>query len=94
MKRVSVTVLKNKLSSYLRLVKRGEIIEITERSIPIARIEAVRGKPSGDDHLERLVRDGIVRPGTQGMIAKFLQRKPVRCEADAVKVLVEERGNK
>jgi len=42
MKRVPVTDLKNRLSEFLRFVKRGESLEVLERGIPIARIEPVR----------------------------------------------------
>jgi prevent-host-death family protein len=62
MKQVSVTQLKNQLSRYLRLVKRGECIEILERNTPIARLVGVQEPPSWDSHLERLRRDGIVIP--------------------------------
>src|ERR1041385_3665632 len=45
MKRVSVTDLKNKLSHYLRLVKRGETLEVIERSSPTPGSEGAPGKP-------------------------------------------------
>lgn len=63
MRRITVTELRGKLSEYLRLVKRGETIEVLERSVPIARIHPVDPSaiPAGS-HLERLVRDGIVTP--------------------------------
>ncbi len=42
MRRIPVSELKNRLSEFLRLVKRGETIEVFEHSVPIARIEGVR----------------------------------------------------
>src|SRR5262245_10769457 len=54
MKQASVTELKNQLSRYLRLVKRGETIEILEHSVPVARLEGVQGRGADrDSHLER-----------------------------------------
>jgi prevent-host-death family protein len=92
MRQVGVTELKNKLSQYLRLVKRGETIEILERSIPVARLEGIEsGSASGSAPLEKLLRDGIVtrakrQPGKGG-----LKTPPVPCAGDAVQALIEER---
>lgn len=95
MLRVSVTDLKNKLSRYLRLVKRGETIEVCERSVPIARLEGVSPRPAEDDDpLRRLVKDGVVTLASAGPARKLLQLKPVPCAVDPAKVLVEERGDR
>ena len=94
MKRVSVTDLKNKLSEYLRLVKKGETVEIVERNVPIARIEAVpqwRGKRAID--VEDLERRGILRRPQEKWDPEFLKnRPPTPCSVDVVKVLIEQRG--
>jgi prevent-host-death family protein len=95
MRRVSVTELKNRLSEYLRLVKSGETIEVLERTVPIARIQSVR-EPAADGgaHLARLLRDGLVSRA-DGRIDRALLKKPaVPCTADAVRVLIEERGDR
>ena len=42
MKRVGVAELKNQLSRYLREVEAGEVVEVTDRDRPIARIEPVQ----------------------------------------------------
>jgi antitoxin (DNA-binding transcriptional repressor) of toxin-antitoxin stability system len=95
MKQVSVTELKNKLSQYLRLVKRGETIEVLERSVPIARLHAVHGGAGDvDAHLRRLVRDGIVARAKRSGDKRFLRKPPVPCRADVVQALVEERGDR
>lgn len=39
---VGVRALKNGLSSYLERARRGEVIVITDRGVPIAKLEAVR----------------------------------------------------
>lgn len=94
MKRVSVSDLKNKLSEYLRLVKKGETVEILERNIPIARIEAVkRTKDWHDATLQELERRGIVRPPEEEPDPHFLDKHPpTPCSVDAVKILIEQRG--
>ena len=95
MRQVTVTELKNKLSQYLRLVKRGETLEVLERSIPIARIEGIEHTTSSDDALlAQLIRDGIVsRPKQKPSIA-WLKTPPLPCKGDAVRVLVEQRGER
>ncbi|MGQ0722798.1 MAG: type II toxin-antitoxin system Phd/YefM family antitoxin [Candidatus Eiseniibacteriota bacterium] len=92
MRRVSVTELKNRLSQYLRLVKRGETILVLERSIPVARLQSVGGKDAdADSPVERLVRDGIItRPVRTGGVAA-LRKPPIPCRGDIVQALIEER---
>lgn len=95
MKRIAVSDLKNRLSEYLRLVKRGETIEILERSVPIARIEALPpGASSGKDRLARLVDDGVVQRPKRKRDLRFLQAPPVPCSGGAVEALIEERGDR
>jgi prevent-host-death family protein len=95
MKQVSVTELKNQLSRYLRLVKRGEIIEILEHSVPVARLEGVQDRAtSGDGHLERLRRDGIVLPAKRRARLDLLREPPIPCRGDAVQAVVDERGDR
>jgi prevent-host-death family protein len=95
MKRVSVTELKNQLSRYLRLVKRGETIEIVERTVPIARLESVRGSTSGiAEHLERLRRDGIVRHPRSQPRSDLLEQPPIACSGDPSAVVADSRGDR
>lgn len=92
--RVSITELKNKLSSYLRLVREGEIVEIMDRSVPIARIESIKSTSSDDAVRDRLVRDGIVAPARVKPKRALLETPPVPCQGDAVRALIEERGDR
>ena len=95
MKPVSVSELKNRLSHYLRLVKRGGTIEIVERSTPVARLTGIGGRTgNGAGHLARLVREGIVSPARGKPPADLLDRPPVPCSGDAVQVLIEQRGDR
>jgi len=95
MKQVTVTELKNKLSQYLRLVKRGETVEVLHHSVPIARLTGIVKDASSDDALlERLVRDGIVTRPKRKPSRAWLKLQPIPCKGDAVRTLVEQRGDR
>lgn len=94
--KVNLTEVKNRFSHYLRLVQTGETIQILDRDIPVARLERITGSPtSAEPVLERLVEAGIVTPPKHKRSATRMLKKPLaRCKADAVKILVEERGDR
>jgi prevent-host-death family protein len=69
---VSSRELKNRLGKYLRLVRDGEPVEITDRGRPIARIVPVEGSGTVDEDLLRLLAKGNVTLG-HGRLRK---RKP------------------
>ena len=95
MLRVSVSELKNRLSHYMRLVKRGETIEIMDRSVPVALLQGISGKPLNQGaHVKRLLRDGIVSPGRSAPSREVLKKAPIPCQVDPVRVLIEERGDR
>jgi prevent-host-death family protein len=94
MKQVSVTELTNKLSQYLRLVKSGEIIEILEHSVPVARLQGLDETTVGDAQIERLVRDGLIaRPALKPSKA-LIKQAPIPCRGDVVAAVIEERGDR
>ncbi|MCY3709345.1 MAG: type II toxin-antitoxin system prevent-host-death family antitoxin [Caldilineaceae bacterium] len=70
MQTTSITHLKNSLSAYLRNVKAGEEVLITDRGRPIARLvpvtrsESMEERLSIEEHLEDLERRGLLRRGT------------------------------
>lgn len=95
MKRVAISQLKDRLSEYLRLVKRGQTLEIVERSIPIARIEAIRPvEHSGREKFERLVQEGVISRPNKRLDKAFLAHPPIACSGDVVKAVIEERGDR
>jgi prevent-host-death family protein len=57
---VGVRELKNRLSRYLRRVRAGERLLVTERGRPVAVISSPTVHPP-DRHLESLLRRGVVR---------------------------------
>ena len=61
--RTNISNLKNRLSYYLRLVRAGEVVEITDRKIPLARIEAIdafNDSDAGNGWLRRMVETGTI----------------------------------
>jgi antitoxin (DNA-binding transcriptional repressor) of toxin-antitoxin stability system len=93
MKSVNVAELKNRLSHYLRLVRKGEAILVRDRKEVIARIEpAGSSDPAGDDEewLATLERAGIVRRG-RGAIDRTLAEKRPRARASIVEAVLRDR---
>lgn len=63
MKTASVTQAKNGLSALLERVKAGESVIITDRGVPVARIEPIQQTPDWDARMQRLVAQGKVTIG-------------------------------
>jgi len=61
MRSVNVATLKNRLSHYLREVRRGEEILIRDRNVPIARIVPLSATDDEDAELMELAALGLVR---------------------------------
>ena len=90
----SVAQLKARLSEYLRRVKGGTELLITERGLPIARLSPLDSEQRRTTRRERLVRAGILRRGT-GKIRKSLLSAPqgdTRIGRDILNALLDERG--
>jgi len=93
---VNVAELKNRLSHYLRLVRRGQAVLVRDRDRVIARIEPAGGHDAttGDDaaRLSELEARGILRRG-RGRITPDLWARRPRTDADATAVLLAERDD-
>lgn len=94
MKPVNVAELKNRLSHYLRLVRKGESLLVRDREQVIARIEpaGAGGRTTGDEAewLARLEQQGVIRRGRGRWTADLLARRQ-RAEVDVVAALLDER---
>jgi antitoxin (DNA-binding transcriptional repressor) of toxin-antitoxin stability system len=94
MKSVNVAELKNRLSHYLRLVRRGEAILVRDRRQIIARIEpagSADGEEDGDEQwLAALEARGIVRRG-RGVIDDALLEGRPRTKGSIVAAVLRER---
>ena len=94
MKAINIAELKNRLSHYLRIVRRGEPVLVRDRDRIIARIEPAGESRSGhekdSDRLRDLELKGIVRPGRGGITLKLLAKRP-KVKADVLGALLQER---
>ncbi len=94
MKPVNVAELKNRLSHYLRLVRRGQAILVRDRDRVIARIEPAGGHGAPVDDAAARLADlearGVIRRGQGGLTPGRFTRRP-RVEADVVGALLRER---
>jgi prevent-host-death family protein len=64
MKTATITEVKNGLSALIDRVKAGETIVVTDRGIPVARIEPVTASIDVGGRLKALERAGIIRRAT------------------------------
>ena len=94
MKAVNIAELKNRLSHYLRMVRRGQPILVRDRDRIVARIEPAGwpGSAPEDDgqRLADLEARGIIRRGRGALTRDFLARRP-KVRADALAALLRER---
>ena len=95
MKMASISETKDHLSALIDNVRHGETVVITDRSIPVARLEPVVGSEAIDTagRLARLERAGVVRRGRGGPAKEILATPPPAAErgASALMALLRER---
>ena len=58
-----IAVLKARLSSYLKQVKAGKEILVTERGVPVAKLVPLQGSERRGSRRERLAKAGILHLG-------------------------------
>lgn len=71
MRSATVSQAKNGLSALLDQVKAGESILITDRGVPVARLEPVATSHDPAGRRERLTRAGLVKPGDGAIPTAF-----------------------
>lgn len=94
MRTVSISEAKNRLSALLDQVKAGEAVVITDRGVPVARLEPVTTRSDDDQgRLDRLERAGLISGRGGPLPEGFLDRPLVkpRGGVSAVTLLIEER---
>jgi prevent-host-death family protein len=88
----TVSKLKASLSEYLRRVKAGEEVLVSERGRPIAKLVPVTGGDSLPDHLAEMARQGLVRVGARRLSRAFWSLpRPRDPKATVRRALLEER---
>jgi prevent-host-death family protein len=92
MKTAAVARLKAELSRYLRLVKSGEEILVTEHRIPVARLVPIDSGVGADDDLRDLERQGLLRLGRGKLPKDFWRHRRARDPKGLLrKAILEER---
>lgn len=71
MKTASVSQLKMSLSAYLRQVKTGEEVLITEHGRPIARLLPIENPASLSEHLQDMEKKGLLKRGEKPLPVNF-----------------------
>jgi len=92
MKKARIAELKNRLSHYLRYVRRGESVLVYDRDRAIARIDPVTDPQAleGADWTAELERSGVLRSPAAALPKDWLARR-VSVKADVIGALLEER---
>jgi prevent-host-death family protein len=93
MKTATITEAKNGLSALIDQVRAGRTILITDRGIPVARLEPVADHPDQEGRLARLERAGVIRRGLAPPPLDLLASPPPRLRpgVSVVEALLEER---
>lgn len=93
MERVSVSRLKDQLSAYLRKVRAGQTLLVTDRNEPVAQLVPIPQQESEDERVARLVAQGVISlpKGPPLDMREFLRRRPVIEGAGVLEALLEER---
>ena len=93
MKEAKISEVKDQLSRYLRLVRRGEVIRILDRNVPIAQITPIaRAQPGADaDGLADMERKGLIRRAHGTLSREVLDRDPPGRPCGVLQALLAER---
>lgn len=93
MEKVSVSQLKDQLSAYLKKVRAGQTLVVTDRNKPIARLEPIGPSAGDSERIAELVRQGLVSmPKAPPLTIEEIRRmRPVVPGARLLEALLEER---
>jgi prevent-host-death family protein len=92
MKTATVSKLKASLSEYLRQVKAGEEVLVTERGRPIAKLTPALSTDALPDHLAALEKQGLIKRGSGRLPKDFWDLpRPKDPKGLVVKAVLRER---
>ena len=96
MKQVGLRELKNRLSEYMRLVRAGEHILVTDRGHPVAELVPPTSAMARDPlaALAELERRGLLRPPTAEGRARYPRFRRLVPTGTAQRLLDEDRGER
>jgi prevent-host-death family protein len=94
-KEAKISEIKNQLSRYLALVRKGEVVRILDRNVPIAQIvpidRASATAPVGAEALADLQRKGLIRCGNNRVPRELLEKDPPGPASGVLEALLDER---
>jgi antitoxin (DNA-binding transcriptional repressor) of toxin-antitoxin stability system len=94
-KEAKIGELRNRLSRYLALVRRGEIVRILDRDVPIAQIVPIGREPAAGraqgERLAELERKGLIRRGSGRIDREILRSDPPGKPCGVLAALLDER---
>lgn len=91
---VSIREMKNRLSKYLKLVRTGKDVVITDRGRPVARLTVVElsAREAEAEYLRRIRALPWVRPGKRGKIRGLREGVALRSEGpSAAQIVLQDR---
>jgi antitoxin (DNA-binding transcriptional repressor) of toxin-antitoxin stability system len=92
MKEAKISEIKNHLSRYLALVRRGETVRILDRDRPVAHIVPILSVvTAGHEALADMERKGLVRRGSGVIDPEILEEDPPGMPNGVLAALLDER---
>lgn len=92
MRTVRIGELKNNLSRYLRVVRRGTRLVVMDRDTPVAELGPITPSPKAASAVrEDLVRRGLLVPAPRPSLTLEEVGPPVQCRGDALAALRADR---
>jgi prevent-host-death family protein len=93
MVKVSISSLKARLSDYVRLVRNGEEVLVTDRGVPVARIVPLDPSRWMKTRVMELVESGLAKPPAARLPKDFWKRpRPSDPGGQVLRALLEERS--
>ncbi|MGH7774595.1 MAG: type II toxin-antitoxin system Phd/YefM family antitoxin [Candidatus Binatia bacterium] len=93
MKTATVSKLKASLSEYLRRVKAGEEVLVTERGRPVAKLTPAVGPHTFPEHLVEMEKQGLIKLGSGKLPKGFWNLpRPKDPRGLVLKAVLKERG--
>jgi prevent-host-death family protein len=90
---VSIAELKARLSQYVRRARAGEVVVVTDRGHPVARLGPLEGAVALEGHLAQLAGAGLIKRPTVPLASTFLdQPRPADPEGRSLEIVLEERA--
>jgi len=95
MKEAKISDIKNHLSRYLALVRRGETVRILDRDRPVAHIVPIlTAVTGGHEALADMERKGLIRRGTGAINPDLLEHDPPGMPSGVLAALLDERDGR